>query len=303
MWWLFRAEWKKMTGNRWLSGCLIWSWSIAALVISLALVILVAISSGARDRFADNPYQWTDAAVFFWAIPNSIIGRLLIIGFTASLFGGEYQWGTWKNLLLRQSRITLILVKFYTLAIFVLIAFGLTSLIWVIGMGLVQLVAGGSYPPSLGEIPSTFWREVVLQILAAFLSVLILAGVAALAALLTRSALGSVIVGVGFAIIDGFVAAGLMVFYLFTDWRFFPSLYRFTISYNVDNLLNWATSGRASPVLGNVRVQDNPVFGELVIDPPLAGNPLGISLLILCLWMAVLVGLAVVSFYRQDLST
>jgi hypothetical protein len=144
---------------------------------------------------------------------------------------------------------------------------------------------------------------VILQVVATFLSVLILAGVAALAALVTRSVLGSVIMGVGFAIIDGFIAAGLMVFYLFTDWRFFPSLYRFTISYNVDNLLNWATSGRASPVLGNIHVQDNPVFGELVIDPPIAGTPLGISVMILCLWMIVLVGLAVISFYRQDLTS
>lgn len=303
MWWLFRAEWRKMTGNRWLTGCFIWLWPLAALIVSLVLVAVVTFSPSTRERFVENPSHWTDASLFFWAIPNSIIGRLLIIGFTAALFGGEYQWGTWKNLLPRRGRVTLILMKFFTLGVFVVLAFGLTSLIWVAGVGLVQVAAGGNYPPSLDEIPSEYWGQISTQIGVAFLSTLILAAIAALVGLATRSVLASVIVGLGTAIIDGFVAAALLIFYFVTDLRLFPSLYRFSISYNVDNLLNWANFGEASPVMGNVRLEDNALFADLVIDPPIAGNPISVSLLILAAWMLLLVGLAVWIFYRQDLTT
>lgn len=303
MWLLFRAEWRKMAGNRWVVGCLVWLFPIAAALVALGLLLYVAVSPSQRQHFAENPSTWTDASLFFWAVPNSIFGRLLIIGFTAALFGGEYQWGTWKTLLPRRSRPTLILMKFLALSVFILLAFTLTSLIWVVGLGLVQLASGASYPPALDAIPTGYWGELALQVSTAFLSTLILAALAALVALVTRSILASIIIGLGAAIIDGVVAAVLILLYLVTDWRLFPNLWRFTVSYNVDNLLNWATAGEAVPLLNNINIQDNPVFGDFVLDPPLAGNALGVSLLVLVVWMVVLVALAVFSFYRQDLTS
>lgn len=303
MWLLFRAEWRKMTGNRWLTGCFIWLWPFTAAMIAFLLVLVVAVDVGIRERFADNPYTWTDASLFFWAIPNSIIGRLLIIGFTAGLFGGEYQWETWKHLIFRRGRVTLIVMKFVALAVFVMVAFGLTSIIWVIGIGVVQLVAGGDYPPALDEIPPSYAAELALQVSTALLSTLILAAIAAVIALVTRSVLASIIGGLFAAFIDGFIGAALMVAYFATELRLFPSLYRFTISYNVDNLLNWANDGRSSPVLGNLPQDEFPVFGQLYLDPPLMGNHWGLSLLLLGVWMLGLVGLAAFSFYRQDLTS
>jgi len=303
MWLLFRAEWRKMSGNRWVVGCLVWLFPAAAAFITLSLVGYVLVSPAQRQHFVENPSTWTDASLFFWAVPNSIFGRLLIIGFTAALFAGEYQWGTWKNLLPRQGRVRLILIKFVTLAAFVLAAFCLTSLIWVVGLGMVQLVAGGGYPPALNAIPAGYWGELGIQVSTAFLSTLILAGVAALVALLTRSILASILVGLGAAILDGFVAAALILLYAMTGLRLFPSLWRFTVSYNVDNLLNWATANEAVPVLNNINIRNNPVFGDIAIDPPLMGNGMVVSFAVLLAWMAVLVGLAVFSFYRQDLSS
>lgn len=302
MWWLFRAEWRKMMGNRWMAGCFIWLWPLAAFGISLIVLLIVALDEGTRHNLQTNPYKWTDASLFFWAIPNSIIGRVLIIGFTTALFAGEYQWGTWKNLLQRRGRITLILMKFVTLGAFILFAFGLTSLMWVVGMGLVQLAAGGAYPPSLTQIPSEYWGDLVIQVSVAFLSTLIIAGIAALVALITRSSIASIVIGLVVAFIDSFIGAALILFYAITEWRFAPNLYRFTVSYNVDNLLNWADSGKASTVLGNLPQQEYPLFGTLYLDPPLAGNHYLVSYLILGVWSAVLVGLAVYSFYRQDIT-
>ena len=302
MWSLFRAEWKKTIGNRWLVGCLMGLFPMAALVVSLFIFALVIFDSEIQERVANNPTPWTDASLFFWAIPNSIIGRLLIVAFTAAMFAGEYQWGTWKNLMQRRDRISLIVTKFITLGIFVILSFILTSLIWVIGRGVIQLVAGGTYPPAFDEIPSDYWNKLLLQMFNTFVSTLILSGVAALVALVTRSIIASIIVGMVAAIFDGFVGVVLLLFYSLTEQRFFPGLYRFTVSYNVDNLLNIATSGEPSPVLGNINVQNNFVFGTLKLDPPLAGNPLGISLLIMLLWAALMICLSVYSFYRQDMT-
>ena len=299
MWWAFRAEWRKITGNRWMMGCFMWLLPMAVGIVSLAWVVLVLFSENNRQALVDNPSHWTDSSLFFWAIPNSIIGRLLIVGFTAALFAGEYEWGTWKNLLPRRDRLSLILMKFVTLGVFVVTVFGITSIIWVAGIGLVQLVAGGSYPPALNEIPASYWSELALQIVVAFISAMIVGAMAALVAMVSRSILFSVIVGIGVVLLEGFVAVALLLLYVVTDVRLFPTLWRFSISYNVDNLLNWATAGEASPVLGNVS-ERNTILGDLTVNPPLEGNALLVSLGLLLLWFVILAGLAAYSFYRQD---
>lgn len=299
---LFRAEWQKMVGNRWLTGCLIWSWALAAGTLSLLIAFAALVHRDTAELFVESPSRWTDASLFFWAVPNSIIGRLLIVGFTAALFGGEYQWGTWKNLLPRRGRIPLILMKFLTLGVFVVLAFGLTSIIWTVGLGLVQLAAGAPYPPALDAIPPRYGTELLTQIFVAFISTLIIGAVAALVALVTRSILASVIGGIFVTILDGAFAAMVIILFLLTDVRFFPSLFRYTISYNVDNLIHWAGTGTTYPVLGNVQGTQNPIVRDIVVDPPIAGNSVAISGLILLIWMAALVGLSVWSFYRQDLT-
>lgn len=301
MWLLFLAEWKKVTGNHWLVGCLIWIWPLGAVAVALGLLLLGLLSSDIHQRLIENPASWTEASLLFWAIPNSIIGRLIIICFTTVLFAGEYRWGTWKNLLPRRGRLTLIVMKFVTLAVFIMLVFILTSFIWVLARGLVQLAVGGAYPPSLDEVPSTYWRRLLLQLVTAILSTLIISGIAALIALMTRSIIAGVVVGLAAAIIDGVIGVALMIFYAASGLRFFPGLFRFTITYNVDNLLNWAISEESSPVLGNINIQNNEIFGDLKIDPPLAGNPMPVSVLILVLWVLLLVGLAAYGFYRQDI--
>ncbi|MBZ0309144.1 MAG: ABC transporter permease [Anaerolineae bacterium] len=301
MWLLFLAEWKKVTGNRWLVGCLIWIWPLGAIAVALGLLLLGFLSSDIHNRLIENPATWTEASLLFWAIPNSIIGRLIIICFATVLFAGEYRWGTWKNLLPRRGRLTLIVMKFVTLAVFIMLVFILTSFIWVLARGLVQLAVGGAYPPSLAEVPSNYWRRLLLQLVTAILSTLIISGIAALIALVTRSIVAGVVVGLGAAIVDGVIGAALMIFYAASGLRFFPGLFRFTVTYNVDNLLNWAISEESSPVLSNIDIRNNEIFGDLKLDPPLAGNSMPVSLLILVLWMVLLVGLAAFSFYRQDI--
>jgi ABC-type transport system involved in multi-copper enzyme maturation permease subunit len=305
MWLLFRAEWLKMTGNRWLTGCLLGVWPLAAGIISLLVLMITLLWPDFRENLQESPLRWTDASLFFWFVPNFIVGRMLIVGFSTALFAGEYQWGTWKNLVPRRGRVSLILMKFVTLAAFIVVVFSVTSVIWVIGIGISQLAATGTYPPALNDIPQDYWGELALKVIAAYLSTLIVAGIAALVALVMRSILMGVIVGILATIADGFFAALVLIVFLATDNRFFPGLYRFTISYNVDNLLNWANSGQASPVLGSLQGNDIefPILGALNLDSPIAGNSLWGSIAVLVTWAALFIGLTAYSFYRQDLSS
>jgi ABC-type transport system involved in multi-copper enzyme maturation permease subunit len=300
---LVQAEWKKTVGNRWLVGCLIGVFPLVALVISMLILAVALLNESVQEGLAENPAEWTEVSLFFWAIPNSIIGRLLIIGFAAALFAGEYQWGTWKNLIPRRSRLTLILTKYITLALFIVIAFFVTSMIWVAGRGITQLAVGGSYPPALNDIPPDYWGQFSIQVFTAFSSTLILAGIAAIVALITRSILASVLAGLFSAVVDGFLGAALILLYVITDFRGFPSLYRFTITYNVDNLLSHGVGDGISSVLANVVLENNEVLGDVAIDPPIPGNELPISILIMVFWVIFFVGISAYAFYRQDVTS
>jgi ABC-type transport system involved in multi-copper enzyme maturation permease subunit len=299
---LFQAEWRKVTGNRWLVGCLMGIFPLIAFGVVLLVFIFAVFSADVRSRFAETPSYWTEALLFFWTVPNSILGRVFILGFTAALFAGEYQWGTWKPLLMRRGRMALILTKFLTLSAVILLTFALTSLVWTLGLGLVQLVTGGGYPPALDAIPPLFWEKLALQITLALLSTLIMAGIAALAALVTRSIIASMVVGLFAALAEGFLAVPFILIYDVTGVRLFASLFRFSMTYNIDNLLNWATNRQVSPIFANIQVRDVPLFGDIAVDPPMAGNAPWVSLILLMLWVGLWVGLAVYAFRRQDLA-
>ena len=59
--------------------------------------------------------MWTDTFMASWGFANNLFGRMFLLGFTAVTFAGEYQWGTWKNIIPRQRRSLLIMAKFINL--------------------------------------------------------------------------------------------------------------------------------------------------------------------------------------------
>ncbi len=84
-----------------------------------------------------------------WSFANNLFGHTFLLGFTAVTFAGEYQWGTWKNIVPRQRRSLLIIAKFINLGVLILIAFGLMSLILGLGQGLLTRMAGVPYGPEV----------------------------------------------------------------------------------------------------------------------------------------------------------
>lgn len=287
---LFRAEWHKIVGNRWVTGCLIWIFPILAVLATLLALLAAALSSSFRAGIQAEPALWTDIMIFPWFIPNNPLGRGLLLGFTAVLFAGEYQWNTWKMVVPRSRRIPLIIVKFVTVALFVVFAFTLMSVLLTAGIGLLSLVCGASYGPALsdGEAISSFIEDYSLQMLYAFISTLIAAGYASLAAMIARSILGSVMTAIVLTLAESllFLPLALLSWLLKTDM--IMHAYRFIPTYNLLNMFTWL-SGETP---GGVEF----ISGEVVVDS------LRFSVVVLACWVVGLISLTAYLFHRQDIT-
>jgi ABC-2 type transport system permease protein len=286
---LFRAEWKKIVGNRWVTCCMIWVFPALALLVTVLALIAAALSASFREGISGEPLKWTDMAIFPWLIPNNPLGRGLLLGFTAVLFAGEYQWNTWKAVVPRSRRVPLILVKFAAVALFVVFAFTLMSIFLATGLGLVSLVAGASYgPPLERDVLTGFVQDYALQMLYAFLSTTIAAGYAALAAMVTRSILGSAITGIVISIGETMLFVPLYLIAQLLGREGVLHIYRFVPSYNLLNLFAWLngeTPGGLEMPSGAV-VVDSQLFAEAVL---------------VC-WVIGLIALTAYAFQRQDIT-
>ncbi len=291
---LFRAEWQKIAGHRWATGLLIWIFPMGALGI-LAIMLLVALLAppDIQRNFGlasvNGSVDWTEIMLGAWNIPNEMFGRIILIAFTAVIFAGEYQWGTWKNLLPRRRRVPLIVNKFVTLGAFVVVAFGAASLIAGLGMFLPVKIAGGQYGPPLAEaLQSDFVRNFAVQAATTFTATIIAAVYAALGAMLTHSILGSIMIGIGLMILELF---SMGIFALLGSLFGHPEivgLYQLMPSYNLSNVASLITH----------QPSVNPPFLLNYVAP----NSLELSVLILFVWVFGLMTLTVLLFRRQDVT-
>jgi ABC-2 type transport system permease protein len=292
---LFRAEWLKITGNRWVSGCLIWIFPIVAFGAVVVLGLIVSLSSSARNGFRqDNNPQWTDNAIAVWNVPNNPVGRLILLGFTAVVFAGEYQWQTWKNIVPRNRRVPLILIKFLALGVFVVVAFLLMSIIWTSGWAVLSQIAGVSYGPKItSDVLSDFAGDYGLAVGLAFTSTLIAAGYAALAAMLTRSILGGVLVGFALTFAENLSIVALIVVGYFLNIPRIVHLYQFTPGYNLLNVASWINDKVALNMDVTVESRATYVFSD----------SLTFSVIVLAAWVFGLIALTAYLFQRQDITS
>jgi ABC-type transport system involved in multi-copper enzyme maturation permease subunit len=288
---LFRAEWRKITGNRWVTGCMIWIFPILGVLATILMILGLVLSSSFRNGIVAEPATWTEVMILPWGIPTNPVGRGILLGFTAVLFAGEYQWNTWKTIVPRSRRVPLILTKFFTVAVFVIFAFTLMSLLLTAGVGLVSAMAGASYGPELnGEVLSQFAEDYGLQMANAFIATMIAACYAALAAMITRSILASAIFAIMFTIIE---TALILPLWLLAEWLqrdFFLHIYRFLPNSNLNNMFTWLAND--VPPEG----MELPVSGEVILDS------LEFSVVMLVIWVVGLVALTAYLFQRQDIT-
>jgi hypothetical protein len=286
---LFRAEVYKIIGHRWATGCFIWIWPGLALGFSVVVPLIALLSKTLRDDIATEPTLWTESMISVWFIPNNPVGRLILLGFTAVLFGGEYQWNTWKNVVPRSSRVPLILIKFLAVAVFVVFAFSLMSVIWTIGNGVLVKIAGADYGPVVSaDVLETFAGDYSLQVFTTFVSVIISAGYAAAAAMLTRSILGSIIVSFVLSIAETFSFIAFALISWVSGIDSVLGWYRYTPTYNIGNVTTLIADNQRATV-------------ELLSEKEVSLS-LEASLLVLAIYVFGLMALTAFAFQKQDIT-
>jgi len=287
---LLHAELQKIVGHRWVTGLLIWVFPVGALAASLLLILVSLLSPARLQYFGLGEIKWTDQMLSVWDIPGSALGRLLLIGFMAFVFAGEYQWGTWKNILPYNSRPRIILTKYLAVGLLILISFAAMSLIWSVGPGIAVRFTGGSYGPALtGAIVADFTGDYVFKIVLTFTVIMITAGYAALGGVITRSVLGSALIGIGAILLQELSMVILLLVSSLANEPGVLNLYRLTPTYNLYNVSSWMQS--------NVpyRVQI-PGFEHL------ASDSMSFSVVVLAVWIITLVGMTMLVFRRQDIT-
>ncbi len=286
---LMRSEWKKVSGNRLLVSCVIWIWPFIVVALAGFTLVLFLANPEARAEYAATPVSWTDAALTPWGFLNNSIGRLLLMGFVAAVVAGEYEYRTWKTILPGNRRWVLLLVKYATIAGFIIMAFSVTMVIAVIVFGLMNLALGAGYPPEIGgKMLLDFAGDLALNISLSFVAVWIVASVAILVSIWTRSILFGVLVGVFISLLESLgipLALALVSELLHLDW--IGDAVVVTPTYHADNIAAWVNTGAGVSY---------PYLEDMRITASLAG-----SIVSLAVWLLGLMGLSVFFFERQDI--
>ncbi|VAW40005.1 hypothetical protein MNBD_CHLOROFLEXI01-2285 [hydrothermal vent metagenome] len=292
---MIAAEWRKLLGYSKAIAFLVWIYPIAALVIVLILSILPPLLfPSVRELASQNGRFWTNDSLAVWqamsGFPGGTFIRMPFLAFTAIAFAGEYQWGTWKNIVPRQSRTALILTKFLVLGVLATVGLLLASFIITGGGWLSAVLYDVPYGPALSELDvAAFFQEYVTQAAVTIAGMLIAASYAALIAMYSRSIMASLLLSVGVGILEIFFALILAIVGTVTNRPSLTNLFVVTPTYNLDNIRSWLIDGMGS------------TGGGL---PGFTAVPsLTVSILIVLLWLVGLLGLTAVFFNRQDITT
>jgi ABC-2 type transport system permease protein len=182
------AEWLKFTKNRW---AMFWAWGFVP-VLTLVLGVLVETFSratpGGGMLGAAAPVNSTLDGLGSY---GNIFLRLFPIAGAASLFAGEYRWETWRAILPRNERASIMLAKLCTFVF----AGAISILLCGLAGFLTGLYEGALFHnliwPRVGAV------EIVLALAIGFaaslLQLMATAGVVILIAVLSRSMIASII--------------------------------------------------------------------------------------------------------------
>jgi ABC-type transport system involved in multi-copper enzyme maturation permease subunit len=278
---LFQAEWKKVSGNRWLSCCFVWIFPFFALAL-ITIILLISIFNPDSDLDSLN---WSDMGLLAWVIQSSPYARPFLLAFAAAMFASEYEHRTWKAVIPGNRRIWLILNKYLALTAFITFAFFIMMMILVLGAGLIAFIVGADYEPDLSmETFSEFAQDLALNVVLALVSTLIVCSIAALLAIFTRSVLIGVVGGMFFVLLETFGIAIVLVLAAELIWKGFNDVFLLTPFYNTLNITTWINDNTASQGL---EPEDSLTLVE--------------SILVLGTWLFGLMGLTIFIFQRQDI--
>ena len=289
---LMRAEWKKSLGNYQLTSFLVWVYPVGSGAFYVLMIIASLLSETMRAGMPLGTGSWVVDMVSGWGLINSlgggVFGRLFPLAYMAVVFAGEYEWGTWKNILPRNRRHKIISAKLIILSVLVMISLTMMTVLIAIGQGLLHRIVGIAYGPgmnqdAIAEFLSGYGREASL----AGTSMLILATFAALAAVITRSTIGTLLLSFGFSILDILMAGILLLISNILNQPNLVNLFQYSITYNLDNIRTW--------VMINEPLRQ-PVPG-FTAEPTFAA-----SAVVLTGWLILLLVVTLFTFQRQDIT-
>lgn len=291
---LLAAEWQKILGHRWMTGFTVWIFPVGAVGVFATFIVLLFLMPESQERLLNGSLVWTDQFIGPWVMFGSsgggLFARVLPIVFCASVFAGEFSWGTWKNIVPRSQRFGLIAVKFIVVVTMLMIALTCTSLVAGFGTFLLAAISGQTVSPELtAEMLSNFLGDYGLAVGLLWVVIILIANYAAIASMLTRSLIGGAIGGIGVMIFEEFLLVLLNLLARILNTPAIVQLYRFTPTYNLKNATYWVQIGE-------------PASNQFFIDLAQPDSLL-FSVAILVIWC--IGGLLLVSwlFQRQDITT
>ena len=261
---------------------LVWLWPIGVtLVLSLAIIIQLAKGEVGHGASA---VSWIDDAADFWNIPAEPIGRNLACAFIAVVFAGEYSWNTWKLIVPHRARGSLIAAKYVVGLGLLICGFLSGAILFNLLIWLKDLATGTPIPA--GITAAALLKAHGLAALAALAALLFTAAYTSLAAILTRSTLAALVIGVVVTTVER-----LFRFFAPMLESYAPALvgglYRVLPGYHLANLGEWLTEGH-------------------VLVVPFPSGPFSMapaaSLAIVAAWTIGLIALTFRVFRRQDIN-
>jgi hypothetical protein len=242
---LMRAEWKKTTGNRMAAGLLVWIFPIGAIALSILSFVVLFFSESYRTTMGMQTAYWQRSFETGWGIVNSEVGRGIMLVFAAITLAGEYVWGTWKNIIPRSRRWKLLLAKFIMISLVMVFSYLIFTLVIGFTDTLLKVTSGASISPDInGETLRETATTYLVQAGTSFGAAWIAVGYAAIAAMLTRSVVGSIVIS--FLALLAEQAVLVVCFMLIQLLGFSEQIlyvYYFTPSYNFTNINSWILSG------------------------------------------------------------
>jgi len=277
------AEAMKFTRHRATWG-LVWIWPIGIILIGLiAIGVGLANPEGGGEAEA-TAAGWIASNVGFWQTPGHAFGRYLIGAFVAVVFAGEYGWNTWKLIVPHRARTTLLAAKYVVAVLLVFAGFALAALLFN-AVGVTEDVLTGDPIPS-GISVGAVAQAHALGALAALVPIVLTVGYVSLAAILTRSTVAALVIGLIYTTLEQ-VFRGLAPMFEPYAPALVHSVYRVAPGYHLANIHQWITQGT-------------------IFEMPFAAGPIstqpGTSFAIVGAWTLLVIGLTFWAFRRQDIN-
>jgi ABC-2 type transport system permease protein len=263
---------------------LVWIWPIGIALFWLLSIGIDLAKGGAVGRGEATAAGWIHDAVGFWSIPGQPIGRYLLGAFVAVVFAGEYAWNTWKLIVPHRARNTLIAAKYVVALALVACGYVLAAMVFNL-FGWIEDVATGDPIPA-GIAAGALLQAHVLAALAVIAPILLTTAYVSLAAILTRSTVGALMIGLVITTVEQLFRVYAPMLESNAPGLVGP-LYRALPGYHLGNIGYWIREGQA-----------------LVVSFP--SGPFSMapatSLAILAAWILGLTALTFRVFRRQDIN-